>query len=192
MSKKQKTVLGDVRSILKEHWWLTVFEGGALILLGLIALFFPGAGLSTLLLIFAVFAVLWGLIGIVRGIENYNRHSWWLLDLVFGFAVLGAGIFLASNPNAAVAFLAAMIGFVLVMRGIYDLCLTIFAFGDVKSQLWMAFAGLLTIAVGIAIWKYPTAGGIAFVWLLSLYALIAGTVLVATAVRVRSDVKKLM
>lgn len=75
------------------NWWAMVLRGIAAVLLGLAALFWPGMTLLVLLVVFAVYALVDGLLAIVAGIWGPGGHRWLLLaegafGLLAGLAVL--------------------------------------------------------------------------------------------------------
>jgi uncharacterized membrane protein HdeD (DUF308 family) len=45
-----------------------------------------------------------------------------------------------------------------------------------------AIGGILGIVAGIIVLRYPIAGGLAYVWVLGLYALVAGSIYIALAI----------
>jgi uncharacterized membrane protein HdeD (DUF308 family) len=83
------------------NWWAMVLRGIAAVLFGPAALFWPGMKLLVLLVVFAVYALLDGLLAIVTGIRGYGGHRWQLLaegalGLLAGLVVLCSGRALAD------------------------------------------------------------------------------------------------
>jgi uncharacterized membrane protein HdeD (DUF308 family) len=83
--------------------------------------------------------------------------------------------------------LILLIGFMLIIRGVFE---GVAAFSDNHSstnRLLMIFASIIAIVAGIILLFQPASGGVAFVWILGLYALITGPLLIALSL----DLKKL-
>jgi uncharacterized membrane protein HdeD (DUF308 family) len=50
------------------------------------------------------------------------------------------------------------------------------------GRLILGFVGILSIVLGFYLLRYPISSSLAFIWVLGLYALIAGPLTVATAI----------
>ena len=73
-----------------------------------------------------------------------------------------------------------MIGFVLVLRGLVEVFTGLFE--DNISAMYRTanvLIGALAVIAGVILLFQPAAGGVAFVWILGLYALISGPLLIA-------------
>jgi len=59
--------------------------------------------------------------------------------------------------------------------------------GMVKSAWALWLAGLLSVAFGVLIAVRPSSGALALIWIIGIYAILAGIVRLFAAYRVRSD-----
>jgi len=172
-------------------WWVGILQGVAAILFGIAAVFWPGLTLVTLVYLFGAFVLAWGLISILSGILSMqDRGNWWL-TLIFGVVGLGVGLYLVRNPDASFNTLILLIGFTLVVRGLLDV-LEAFT-GEVTATtkvLWLLM-GAAAIIVGIVVLNQPVAGGVAFVWLLGLYALFFGPLMIAMSLDAHKEFDEL-
>jgi uncharacterized membrane protein HdeD (DUF308 family) len=163
-------------------WWMGIVQGLLMIFFGAAALFWPNLTLLTLVYMFSGFILAWGIIEIIRGLMGINRRNSWWLSLGFGLAGLIVGIYLARNLNVSLATFILLVGLLLVGRGIFDLVGAFLDKDNKTDKVFSAVAGLAALAAGIIILLYPTTGGIAFVWVLGIYAIIAGSMVLATAI----------
>lgn len=53
-------MLDEVKEYAEDLWWLLVLGGVTSVLFGLVAIFMPGLTLVSLIVAFAVFAIVWG------------------------------------------------------------------------------------------------------------------------------------
>lgn len=173
------------REATNDLWWLFILQGIVVVLFGLVALFFPGLSLATLMLSFALFAVAWGVIEIVRGLVEIGKTNWWWMSLVFGLLSIGLGVFFVSNPDILIGTFVALLGAFLLVRGVYDLYVAGFVYRRAENRILWLIAGAIGIIAAIAIWSYPVASSLAFVWVLGFYALVAGAMTIAYAFRLR-------
>ena len=164
---------------LQEPRWATVVRGVLLLLFGLIALGWPGLTIVTLAWLFGLYLLVAGIIDIFGGILGIGRGGFSWLKLFIGLAELGVGVYIMQHTTLALHLLILLVGFTLLIRGLLEI---VFSFNrDVPSDSkgMLAVVGVLSIIVGFIILRYPAASGIAWVWVLGIYALVAGTVTIA-------------
>lgn len=168
----QKATMNVERSTL-------MFRGVIAILFGVAAVFWPGLTAEVLLYLFAAFLVIDGFLALAVGFMHTSQlHKATLLMLV-GLLELAIGLFLIRNPDITFATLILIFGFSLIAMGL-------FSFGHVftnakessNTRTMHAVLGVLGLVIGIVVLLQPVAGGLAFVWVLGLYALIAGPVMI--------------
>lgn len=157
-------------------------EGIATLLFGIAAVFWPSLTAQTLLYIFAIFVVISGVANVIGSIMAIgDKGSSWLLRLVLGVLQLGVGVYLFRHPKVTFATLILLIGFTFIIRGIIEIVVAFERGLLATERTLLVLAGALGLIVGIVVLAQPVAGGIAFVWILGLYALIAGPIMIATA-----------
>lgn len=156
-----------------------VLHGIAAILFGIAAVFWPGLTTITLVYLLAAFLLIDGVIALIWGLTKFSDFSKAILIMLLGLVELGAGLYLMRQPELALATLIVILGFVLVIRGLLAF---IHMFTEKDAPVIKALHGIqgfLGLVVGIFILAQPVVSGLAFVWVLGLYALITGAVMVA-------------
>jgi uncharacterized membrane protein HdeD (DUF308 family) len=78
-------------SLLAENWWAIALRGVFAIIFGLIALLMPGATLLGLVLLFAPYMLVDGILAIVASVRAAQRHERWGWLIVEGIVDLIAG-----------------------------------------------------------------------------------------------------
>lgn len=169
-------------------WGLSIMEGVVAILFGIAAVFWPGLTIITLLYLFAAFVLVSGVVNLITGIFNGGHGAGsWFLKILLSVVQIGIGVYLLRHPHVSFAAFILLIGFALIIRGVFDV---VAAFVDdltTGARTMLIIAGVLAGIAGIIILFQPVSGGVAFVWILGLYALISGPIIVATALRHRHD-----
>jgi hypothetical protein len=70
----------DMTAALARNWWAIALRGVFAILFGAIALVLPGVTIASLLLLFAAYMIVDGILAIVAAIRAARRHErWWFL-----------------------------------------------------------------------------------------------------------------
>ncbi|MDB5164176.1 MAG: hypothetical protein JWS12_794 [Candidatus Saccharibacteria bacterium] len=162
-----------------------VVRGVAAILFGAAAVFWPGLTLVTLVYLFSAFVLANGLVNLVGSLHQLSKRSVSLplraLTTVLGALEIGVGVYLLRHPGVSFVTLIILIGFMLIVRGVFEIVAALFDGGSATARTLMVLAGLLAAIVGVVVLFQPETSGVAFVWLLGLYALISGPLLIALA-----------
>lgn len=176
-----------IGSITSELWWLIMVQSVLAIFFGIAAIFWPGLTLVTLDYLFSAFVLIWGIIEIVHGLMSISRRDTWWLTLLFGLAGLVIGVYLVRHPDVRFATFILLIAVALIVRGVFDVLGTFLDNRSTTSRILMLIAGVAGIAAGIITLLQPAAGGVAFVWVLGLYALIFGVITFTVALEARRE-----
>lgn len=177
---------------LKEMWGALVFRGMVSILFGIAAVFWPGITIVTLVYLFAAYILATGLINQVVGISNVGGAggSFWgrIFLILLGVLEVGVGVYLFRHPLVSFATLILLIGLTLIAIALFDLFAGVFGDGTPTHRTVLVLTGLLAGIAGIIMLFQPVSGGVAFVWILGLYSLITGPLLLALAFEAKNAV----
>lgn len=171
-------------SSLKDMWGALAVRGMAAIAFGIAAVFWPQITLVTLVYLFGAYILVSGIVNLIVGLTNLkDENSIWTRVLVLLVALLevGIGVYLLRHPLVTFATLILLIALALIIRGLFDIFTGIFGEGGASYRTLMVIGGLVAGAVGVILLFQPAASGVAFVWVLGLYALITGPLMVALA-----------
>lgn len=171
------------KSHLKDLWWGTALRGIVTLLFGIAAVFWPGLTLVTLVYLFSAYILVSGIFELIAGIGSAGKATRWYLRIVMGILELGVGIYLIRHIGVAFNTFILLIGFILIIRGIID---GVSAFIDdtlTAVEKTITFVvGVVALVAGIVILGQPAKNGVAFVWILGVFALVAGTLNIALAI----------
>jgi uncharacterized membrane protein HdeD (DUF308 family) len=171
---------------LMRSWWVPALRGVIAILFGVLALTWPGLTLLSLVALFAAYALLSGAVSVVGAIKNRKRDDeWWLLLLV-GLVGIGAGVIAVIHPGLTGLVLVLMIAANALITGVLDVAAAIRLRKAMRDEWLLVLNGVASIAFGVLVFLYPAAGALALVWMISLYALVTGVLLLGVAFRLRA------
>ena len=163
-----------------------ILRGVVAILFGVAAVFWPGLTLITLLYLFAAFLLVGGLFSLVYGISRLGQEGVSVLTRIttplLGILEIGVGVYLLRHPHVTFTTFILLIGFILIIRGVFEVVEGLFEEGPSIYRTVMIFIGALAVLAGIIVLFQPVAAGVAFVWILGIYALVVGSLLLAAAV----------
>ena len=184
-------MLKKMEQLVDNLWGWFVAQGVVTLLFGLVALFWPGVTLVTLVMLVAVYIFAIGVMLFVRGLMKSKKAQSWWFGALMGVVSAGLGIYLLINPNIAIGTFLTVVGLLLLVRGVFDLFLAAYVVKARDGRALWILSGVVGIIAAIVLWRYPVEAGTAFVWVLGLYALIAGVVSLIYAYRARGVIDKL-
>ncbi len=171
---------------LKANWWMLTVRGVALLLFGLVAVFWPGLTLVTFVYIFSAFILVSGLVGAITSLVSVGKKGW-LVGLLLSLLELGVGLYLVRHPLVSFGTIVLLLGLSFLVRGVFEIVSSLMGDNPATSKTLTIISGVLGVLVGIFVLNQPVASGVAFVWLVGLYSLITGPIVIALSL----DAKKL-
>lgn len=169
-------IIEGVKKNAKTARWVGVL----LIITGIVSIFAPlAAGISVSILV----GILLAFGGISQLILAFRAGSFGEGLLVFLFGLLGAvvGFYMLAQPDVALASLTLVLAGYFFVTGILEV---IGAFGarPTKGWGWLLFGGIMSVILGIIIWRqFPVSGVWAVGVLVGVQLLMNGITLLAIA-----------
>jgi uncharacterized membrane protein HdeD (DUF308 family) len=160
---------------------LAITRGIVFILFGILALIWPGLTLVTLGILLAIWLLVSGTTGLISSVVSRRRSPHWVFRTFLGVLEIGVGAYLVQRPSISVATLVALVAIILIAQGVIEIVVT-FVDRLVINKVFPTIVGILGVVAGILVWRYPVTGGLAFVWVLGVYALLIGALNIAAGV----------
>ena len=172
---------------LLRYWWMLALRGGIAIAFGLLALLLPGITLLSLIALFAAYAMFGGAVWAIGAIQNRKVDDHWWVLLMAGLAGIGAGLIALIHPALTALVLILLIGANALVTGVLDIVIAVRLRRRLHGELLLVLTGVASIVFGAVVFLYPLgAGALALVWLVGIYAIATGLLLLALALRVRA------
>jgi uncharacterized membrane protein HdeD (DUF308 family) len=171
-------------------WWVPALRGIFGILFGVLALMWPGLTLLTLVALFGAYALLGGIASVIGAIGHRRVDEDWWLPLLLGLVSIGAAIVAVVNPVLTTLVLVMVIAANALVTGVLDIVAAVRLRRELHGEWLLALSGIASVVFGALVFMYPLAGAIALVWMVSVYAIVTGVLLVALAVRLRAHVTR--
>lgn len=164
--------------VMADNWWVALLRGIAAILFGLMALIWPGLTVYALLIVFGAYAVFDGVMAIIVGFQRKSDDdSWWSWALD-GFLSIVIGLMALFWPEAtALAFVIWMAAWA-VVAGIFRIIAAIRLRKEIEGEWALGLSGLLMVIWGVLMALIPAAGLLSLAWLIGVFALLIGVMVV--------------
>lgn len=169
---------------LARNWGLVALRGVLAILFGIVCIVWPGMALTTLIWLFAIYAIVDGIFSVGAGITGGSMMPrWWLI--VVGLAGIVAGLIAAFNPGATALVLLTFIGAWLVVRGIFEIIGAIAVRREIDNEWMLILGGALSVLFGLYVIIFPGGGALAILLAIGIFSIIGGVMMVGFALRLR-------
>jgi uncharacterized membrane protein HdeD (DUF308 family) len=171
---------------LTKNWWAVALRGMVAIIFGIVAFLMPGPTLLALVFLFAAFAFVDGVFALVSGIRRAESGKPdWLL-IIGGIAGIAVGILGFASPDAVAVVLLAWIAAWAILTGILEVVAAYRLREVLQGELLLALNGIVSVLFGLYLIVFPGAGAITIVWIIGLWAIVSGAILLMLAFRLRS------
>jgi|SRR5271157_13301 len=176
-------------------WWLYIVRGALAIVFGIMALIWPGPTVFALVILFGAFVLVDGIFAIATGITFHKYFERWWALLLEGLAGIIIGALTFFWPGITALALLYFIAAWAIVTGIFEIMAAIHFRHIIPGEWLMILDAVLSILFGILLFVFPAAGALSLVWLIGIYAIVAGIISIIFALRLRglkSDVKKVI
>jgi uncharacterized membrane protein HdeD (DUF308 family) len=171
---------------MTRYWWAVTLRGAAALIFGLVALFWPEITLFALVIVFGAYALVDGVVALgaaIMGSRTVAGSRGWLA--VEGVLGIIAGIVAFVWPDITALALLWVIAFWALVTGILEIVAAVRLRREIQGEWMLALSGVLSVLFGILLLVWPATGALAVVFLIGLYAIVFGVVLVALGLRLR-------
>jgi uncharacterized membrane protein HdeD (DUF308 family) len=164
-------------------WWFFLIGGLLYVTLGLLLVVWPALTLLSILWVLGLFLIVDGIIGIIAGIINIFRYKAWGLRILGGILALIIGVLIYRHPGITAEFIFVLVGIYFLIRGAADL----FLISDLhvhSGRAISAISGIFGIIIAILLFCSPLLTSLVLIWVIGIFALIDGALLIGLAISV--------
>ncbi|KOS56254.1 HdeD family acid-resistance protein [Rhodococcus rhodochrous] len=191
VSERAFTANDQFSPLFKQMWWLVLIRGILAVLFGVVALVWPGITVWALVVVFGIYAIVDGVVLVYHSIRDRARLDGWGWWLAMGLVSIAAGIVALVWPAATALVVLYIIAFYAILFGVTGI-IGALSFRKVPNSGWgwSLFAGILAVLLGVVLLIFPGSGIISLIWLLGIYAILFGVLLIIVAFQVRKVAKE--
>jgi uncharacterized membrane protein HdeD (DUF308 family) len=173
-------------TLLSGAWWVLLLRGLLAIAFGVLTWTQPGISLAALVLLFGVYAIADGLLGVWTAISGRKDNAHWWVLLFWGLVSVAIGICTFLAPGVTTMALLYFIAIWAIIIGVLQIVAAIRLRAEIKGEWLLGLSGLAALAFGVFLIAHPGAGVLTVLWLIALYAVLSGILLVVLALKMRS------
>jgi len=170
---------------LTHNWWAVLLRGVVAILFGAIALVWPGLTLEVLVLFFGAYVLVDGVFAIIAALTHRTGHDRWWVLLLEGLVGIAAGIITFFLPGVATLAPIYIIALWAIVTGVLEIIAGIGLRKEIQGEWLLAISGIVSLGLGVLLLVFPSAGEVTIIWLIGVYAILFGLMLLGLGLRLR-------
>jgi uncharacterized membrane protein HdeD (DUF308 family) len=169
---------------LARNWWLILLRGICAILFGVLTFVWPGVTLLTLVLLYGAYAFVDGVLAVWAAlVVGKTDARWWLL--VIGLLGIAVGLVTVLMPGITALILLLFIAAWAIVIGVMQIIGAIRLRKEIDNEWMLIASGVLSVLFGVILVVQPGAGALGLLFVIGVYAVIYGVMLVSLALRLR-------
>ena len=169
---------------LAQNWWTFTLRGVFALLFGFLAFVAPSATLTTLVFVFGFYAILNGVLALYAAWNLRSFDRWWVL-LLEGLLGIAAGVIAFVWPGAAALAFLSIIAAWAILVGILQIVAAIRLRQEIENEWSLGLGGLVSVIFGVLLVVWPRSGLVTISWIIGLYAIAFGIMLLVLGSRLR-------
>jgi uncharacterized membrane protein HdeD (DUF308 family) len=171
--------------VLAENWWAAALRGVFAVVFGLIALLLPGVTMLGLVLVFAAYSLVDGIMEIILAIRAARRRQRWIWILLQGLLGIAVAVIAVIWPDITVVAFVLLVAVFSIISG----ALTLANAPRVPTghgRWWLVLGGIASVLFGILLIAAPLIGALVLAWWIGAWAIVLGVTLIILAFRLRA------
>jgi uncharacterized membrane protein HdeD (DUF308 family) len=174
--------------VSRNYWWIMGLRGLIAVLFGVAALVWTGLTLLVLVYLFGAYALVSGVVMVIVSLETRRYLRYWWVLLLEGLVGIAAGVVAFAWPLITAVALLYLIAAWAIVSGVFQIAAAFSGWLPVAQEWTLALAGILSILFGVLLAVLPGAGILSLVWLIGIYSIAFGVVLIIRAFQFRQAV----
>ncbi|MER7502802.1 HdeD family acid-resistance protein [Nonomuraea pusilla] len=173
---------------IAQSWSLLLVRGIAAVILGILAIVWPGITLLVLVIIFGLYAIIGGISSLVAGLRHRSdSRAWLILSGVLGII---AGIIAFVWPGLTSLALLYVVAFWAIFSGLSEIVGGIQLRKRIQNEWMLIVGGILSLIFGLLLLFFPGAGLLSLVWLLGIFAILYGIAMIILSFTLKKFTKR--
>jgi len=186
MTSSADTTADQAHEMMKDvadHWGLIVVLGVLSVILGLLAIAYPGATIVTISIFFAAWLFVSGIFYLISSFTRDGDTGSRVLSAILGVLSIIVGWALLRTPFQSVEVFIFVIGIFFLIQGVMTF---IGAFARKAGRNWGIASGILGIIAGLIVLTYPISSAVTLALIAGIWLIILGVMQIAAGIQLRN------
>lgn len=164
---------------------LTFLRGTIAVIFGIIAIAWPGLTTATLILILGLYLIFDGIFDIIAGILGIGKQEKWGLVILKGILSMIVGVIVLNYQGLTLTIIAITFGILSIVKGVIEFIHLFQYRKEMDHKFLFSLVGIVDILFGLILVIHPLAVSVVYIWVIGLFALILGAVLIALSISMK-------
>ena len=186
MSNSETIIVEDsgdnLMTAIGRNWWVLLLAGILSLIVGIVALVWPGKTILVVAIVFAIWLIVSGIFSLVRGFAHGLTGGMRALFIITGILSLVLGIFAIRGEFQELYILSLFIGIGFLFRGFATLFL---GFENKEGRGWNIFFGIVMLIGGVVVLVWPAISLVTLTWVVGIWLIVIGIYEVIAAFSVK-------
>jgi uncharacterized membrane protein HdeD (DUF308 family) len=169
---------------IAQHWWTVALRGGAAVLLALLMVAWPGAAFYIVVLVFAAYCLVDGVLALILALRRADQGLRWVWPALIAVVALAAALVAVGYPGLTMIVFAVLLAIWAVLSGLFTIAAGAQLPRD-HGRGWMMAGGGVLVLIGLVLAIRPTLGLLALVWIVAAGIAASGVAMLGLALRLR-------
>ncbi len=166
---------------------MVLFLGITSLLVGIVAVIWPGKTIVVVALLLAVYLIVSGIFQLIRGFGSGLSGGMRALLFIGGILSLVLGLLMIRSAFQAVEILAIFVGIAFLFRGFGSIFQAV---EQKEGRGWNIFGGILMLIGGVVVLEWPGISLATLTWVMGIWMIVGGIFEIVAAFMLRSAAKK--
>ena len=179
----------NFKELFSTIWWLVLLRGIVILLMGILLVSRPLPTLIALVYLLGFYWFFDGIFTLIASIRGRKSHKDWGWGIFAGIVNMLAGIVIFTQPYISAVigatFVIYVVAFMVLASGIWSIITGIRLRKEISNEWSMILGGLFSAIFGILLMINPLVSAMTLVWLIGMFALVGGIVLILISFRIR-------
>jgi uncharacterized membrane protein HdeD (DUF308 family) len=175
--------------LLHRTWWVLLLRGLVAIAFGVLTFAQPGVSLVALMLTFGAFTFADGILGMYAAIRGRGLSGHWWVLLLWGLVGVVVGVLTVVAPAVTALVMTIYIAAWALVTGVMQIIAALRLRKEIRGEWLLVLGGAMSVLFGGFVLAQPGAGMMAMLWVLALYAVLLGLVMVLLAFKVKKGAR---
>ena len=181
-------IYGRLLNHLARNWGWIVLRGAAAVIFGVLALLWPGITLIILTLFFGAYALTDGICALIAAYKGREGGKPVWTHVLIGVLGIATGIVTFLWPGMTALALLMFIAVWALFIGVFQIVAAVRLRKEIENEWLLGLSGALSVLFGVLMIISPGAGALAVVWIIAIYSILFGLLLIAFGVRLKAHV----
>ena len=162
-----------------------VLTGALALIFGAIVLIWPASALEAFVVLFGIFVLIDGAVGVAAAFRARSTAMPWAGTLVVGLLGIVAGLIALAWPGGTLLLVIYVAALWAIVKGVYGLAVAQQQRRRFGGDRTASYGGVAWLVFGALLFLWPIVGVVAVAWLIGAVAALFGVVLIGLGLRLK-------